>query len=193
MTTTIYIILHNRQNLAVLCMNLSIPKWKKASTRWKCCVCVFDSKYSSKLKEDHVWLKITIKGTQTAASSNNEAWCFWTITELSVEPLEDRPKNWLSSSLFKKHQKIKENPRGFLHPCSTTGKSAPPVTAPDCFSKQRGLFGRHRAGPTGGRRRDLRNWRLTSVFSSVGSWLSYLGTVKGRVAGKSSEKGSTTM
>jgi hypothetical protein len=107
MTTTIYIILHNQQNLAVLCMNLSIPKWKKASTRWKCCVCVFDSKYSSKLKEDHFWLKITIKGTQTAASSNNEgAWCFWTIKELSVEPLEDRPKNWLSSSLFKKLRRI---------------------------------------------------------------------------------------
>ena len=172
MTTTIYIILHNQQDLAVLCMNLSIPKWKKAFTRWKCCVCI--------------WLKI--------------------LKQAKRGPflIEYHHQRYSNCSIFKRRppkkliviipiQKTKENPRGFLHPCSTTGKSAPPVTAPDCFSKQRGLFGRHRAGPTGGRRRDLRNWRLTSVFSSVGSWLSYLGTVKGRVAGKSSEKGSTTM
>lgn len=192
MTTTIYIILHNQQNLAVLCMNLSIPKWKKASTRWKCCVCVC------------IWLKILKQAKRgpflienhNQRYSNCSVFKQWRSLMLLNHQRTIRRATWRPPKkliVIIPIQKTKENPRGFLHPCSTTGKSAPPVTAPDCFSKQRGLFGRHRAGPTGGRRRDLRNWRLTSVFSSVGSWLSYLGTVKGRVAGKSSEKGSTTM
>lgn len=81
--------------------------------------------------------------------------------------LEDRPQNWLSSSLFQKLRRILwislhlRQPESQPHPSRL-------LTA-----FQSGVFLEDTEWVDGG---DLRNWRLTSVFSSIGSWFSYLGT-----------------